>query len=288
MDILIADHAGFCFGVQRSLEMADKALAERGELACLGSLIHNRQVVSELEARGLKVVSEVDEVEVGGAAMVRAHGAGPAVYDAARARGITLIDATCPFVQRAAAAMAEEGYQVLVVGEREHPEARGIVEHTGGRATVVEDPAELESLKLKNRVGIVAQTTQSPEKLMAVIGQVLLRARDLRIANTICDATSHRQAAALAVAQQVDVMLVIGGTHSANTTRLAEICTAEGTPTHHIESADEIQAGWLAAARSVGVTGGASTPVSAIEAAVERIRQVAGPGGSPGAVAAEG
>jgi (E)-4-hydroxy-3-methyl-but-2-enyl pyrophosphate reductase len=281
MDILIADHAGFCFGVQRSLEIAEKALAERHELRCLGQLIHNRQVVAELEAGGLRVVSSLDEVPVGGAVMVRAHGAGPATYEDAGRRGITLIDATCPFVrraQKAAAAMAEEGYQVLVVGERDHPEARGILEHSGGRATVVEDPAEVDDLKLATRIGIVAQTTQSAEKFTEVISRVVPRARDIRIANTICDATSQRQAAALQVAEQVDVMLVIGGRHSANTTRLAEICAASGTPTHHIESADEIRPDWLAHAARVGVTGGASTPVSAIEETVRRIEALAARG----------
>ncbi len=281
MEIVIADHAGFCFGVQRSLEMAEKALAEREGLECLGPLIHNRQVVSELEARGLRVVASIGEVPSGGAAMIRAHGTGPAAYEEAEARGITLIDATCPFVrraQRAAAALADEGYQVLVVGERDHPEARGIVEHTGGRATVVEDPAEIESLEVTHRVGIVAQTTQSLEKLAEVITRVLARTRDIKVANTICEATSQRQQAALDVAAQVDLMLVIGGRHSANTTRLAELCAARGTPTQLVESAQEIRPEWLQGVKRLGVTGGASTPVVAIEEAVRRVEEVAASG----------
>ncbi|MBM3472000.1 MAG: bifunctional 4-hydroxy-3-methylbut-2-enyl diphosphate reductase/30S ribosomal protein S1, partial [Armatimonadetes bacterium] len=145
MEIIVAEHAGFCFGVKRSLEMAEEALADRGHVYCLGELIHNSQVVADLEVRGLRVVSSLDAVPEGAVAMIRAHGAGPAAYEVAQARNITLLDATCPFVrraQKAAADLAEEGYQVLVVGERDHPEARGIVEHTGGRATVVENPAE--------------------------------------------------------------------------------------------------------------------------------------------------
>ncbi|MBM3498873.1 MAG: 4-hydroxy-3-methylbut-2-enyl diphosphate reductase, partial [Armatimonadetes bacterium] len=230
-------------------------------------------------AKGLRLVASMDEVPIGGAAMIRAHGAGPATYEAAEGRRVTLIDATCPFVrraQRAAADLAEEGYQVLVVGERDHPEARGIVEHTGGRATVVEDPAEVDSLPLKNRVGMVAQTTQAADKFLDVIGRVLPRVRDVKIANTICDATSQRQTAALEVARQVDVMLVIGGRHSANTTRLADLCSSIGTPTYHIESAEEIEPAWLVGATCVGVTGGASTPVSAIEETVNRIESLAG------------
>jgi (E)-4-hydroxy-3-methyl-but-2-enyl pyrophosphate reductase len=279
MEIVVADHAGFCFGVQRSVEMAERALRDREELVCIGPLIHNRQVVAELEARGLRVVSSMDEVVSGAAAMIRAHGTGPTAYEDAEGRGITLIDATCPFVQRAqraAASLADEGYQVLVVGERDHPEAQGIVEHTGGRANVVEDPGEIDEFGLARRVGVVAQTTQSSAKFAQVVAAVVPHARDIKVANTICDATSQRQQAALNVARQVDLMLVIGGRHSANTTRLAEICTASGTPTHHIESPDEMEREWLEGAQRVGVTGGASTPVSAIADTVARVEKMAG------------
>ncbi|MGQ9731972.1 MAG: 4-hydroxy-3-methylbut-2-enyl diphosphate reductase [Candidatus Zipacnadales bacterium] len=278
MEIVVADHAGFCFGVQRSIEMAERALAERNGLQCLGPLIHNRQVVAELERRGLKVVNSLDEVPKGGAAMIRAHGTGPDTYRTASERQITLIDATCPFVQRAqraALSLAEEGYQVLVIGEREHPEAQGIVEHSGGRAKVVEEPEELDHLSLSQRVGVVAQTTQSAQKLVDVVSRLVPCIRDLKVANTICDATTQRQTAALRVANQVDVMLVIGGRHSANTTRLTELCSATGTSTYHIESADEIDPTWLQDAQAVGVTGGASTPVSAIQQVVARLRTIA-------------
>lgn len=278
MQITVADHAGFCFGVQRSVELAEKALGERSELVCVGPLIHNQQVVSDLEARGLKVVSAMQHVASGAAAMIRAHGTGPAAYQDAENRDIALIDATCPFVQRAqksAASLADEGYQVLVVGERDHPEARGIVEHTGGRAIVVEGPEEIDALDLGRRVGIVAQTTQSSAKFVQVIGEVVKHARDIKIANTICDATSQRQQAAMDVACEVDLMLVVGGRHSANTTRLAEICAASGTRTEHIEAPDEIELEWLHGVERVGVTGGASTPVSAIADTVERVRQLA-------------
>ncbi|MBM3473707.1 MAG: 4-hydroxy-3-methylbut-2-enyl diphosphate reductase [Armatimonadetes bacterium] len=274
MEIIVAEHAGFCFGVKRSLEMAEEALAKRGHVYCLGELIHNSQVVADLEVKGLRVVSSLDAVPEGAVAMIRAHGAGPAAYEVAQARNITLLDATCPFVrraQKAAADLAEEGYQVLVVGERDHPEARGIVEHTGGRATVVENPAETDGMELTKRIGIVAQTTQSAKKLGQVVARVIPRARDVKIANTICDATSHRQGAALEIARGVDVMLVIGGRHSANTTRLADLCADICPRTHHIESADEIEADWLTDASRVGITGGASTPVAAIEAVVRRV-----------------
>ncbi len=281
MQTIVADHAGFCFGVQRSVEMAEKALGDREELVCVGPLIHNRQVVAGLEAQGLCVVHSMDEVTSGTAAMIRAHGTGPAAYEDAESRGITLIDATCPFVQRAqraAASLADEGYQVLVVGERDHPEAQGIVEHSGGRATVVEDPAEIEEFPVAQRVAVVAQTTQSSTKFAQVVAAVVPRARDIKVANTICDATSQRQQAALDVAREVDLMLVIGGRHSANTTRLAELCAAIGAPTHHVESPDEIKQEWFQGVERVGVTGGASTPVSAIAEAVARVERLAAEG----------
>jgi len=277
MEIIVAEHAGFCFGVRRSLEMAEEALAERGPVYCLGELIHNSQVVADLEAKGLRVVSSLGAVPEGGVAMIRAHGAGPEAYEVAKARNITLLDATCPFVgraQKAAKRLADEGYQVLVVGERNHPEARGIVEHTGGRAAVAENPDEVDGMELTKRIGIVAQTTQSVEKLNQVVARVVPRARDVKIANTICDATSHRQGAALEIARGVDVMLVVGGRHSANTARLAELCSATPGATYHIETAAEVEPEWLARASRVGITGGASTPVAAIEAVRRRVEEL--------------
>ena len=278
MEILLADHAGFCFGVRRALEMAEEATRRHERVHALGPLIHNPQVVRRLERQGLVICEQPETLPPGSVAMVRAHGAGPAVYELAAARGITLLDATCPFVARVhrkAAQFARRGYQVLVLGDPQHPEAEGILAHTGGKAAIVESPADLPFLRLRRRVAVVCQTTQTLEALRSLVDALLPQVQELIVANTICDATANRQEASLAVARQVDLMIVIGGYHSANTNRLAEICAATGTPTHHIEEAAELQEEWLAGIAKVGVTAGASTPAEAIEAVVERLEEMA-------------
>jgi len=206
--------------------------------------------------------------------MLRTHGTGPATVAALERRGVTIVDATCPFVaraQREARRFQEEGYDVLVLGEPDHPEAIGIAEHTGGAARIIESAAALEGKRLRKRVAVVCQTTQRLDRLQELVAVLLPHCIELRVANTICDATSKRQEASVRVARQVDLMLVVGGKHSANTTRLAQVCAETGTPTHHIETAAELQPEWLAGVEQVGVTAGASTPDWVIAAVVARL-----------------
>ena len=276
MEILLASEAGFCFGVRRALDTAREASQQHGHIYSVGPLIHNRQVVEDLATRGVEVVDDLACVPPGSVAMIRTHGTGPDTYSEAQSRSIEIIDTTCPFVervQRAAAHYQTKGYQVLVLGEPDHPEARAIVEHTGGAATIVQDADDLAGLALRRRVAVVCQTTQRLENLQALVAALLPQVTELRVQNTICDATKNRQSAALEVAQVVDLMLVIGGKHSANTTRLAQICAATGTPTQHIETAAEIDSKWLEGVARVGITAGASTPDEAIEAVVARLER---------------
>ncbi len=276
--IIDVDEAGFCFGVRRALQLAREATEAHREVACLGPLIHNRQVVENLEERGMHVVDDITAVSTGTAALVRAHGAGPRVYEMAEERGVELIDATCPFVRRvqqAAARFAEDRYQVIVLGEREHPEAQAIVAHAGGRAIIVEDASELDEIEISDRIAVVCQTTQRMDKLQELVSSLLPRISELRVANTICDATSKRQKASIQVAEQADLMIVVGGYHSANTNRLAQICRATGTRTEHIETAEEIDPAWLGGVEVVGITAGASTPPEATDAVRLRIEELA-------------
>jgi small subunit ribosomal protein S1 len=277
MEIILVPEGGFCFGVRRAMKMAEEMLARHGSGVTLGPLIHNREAVAGLAERGLRVVESADETRPGEVVMLRTHGTGPDTVGKLQERGVTLVDATCPFVaraQREAAQYHSEGYQVLVLGEADHPEARGIAEHTGGAATIVESPADLAGLKLRKQVAVVCQTTQRLDNLQALAHKLLPVVSELRVANTICDATSKRQEASLQVARQVDVMIVVGGQHSANTTRLAQICAETGTPTHHIETAAVLQAEWLAGVAEVGVTAGASTPEWLVAEVVDRLRQL--------------
>jgi 4-hydroxy-3-methylbut-2-enyl diphosphate reductase len=253
------------------------------EVLSLGPLIHNPQVVGELEQLGLRVISDVAEV-TSGTVVVRTHGAPPDVLAEAKSRGLEVIDATCPFVkraQRAAADMHDDGCTVVVLGERDHPETIAILAQTGGEALVVESVAEAERTltalerSARQRLGLVAQTTQPAERFAALAGALLPLCDELRAANTVCDATERRQATAGALAREADVMVVVGGLESANTRRLAEICRSHAPQTHHIQTAEDVRAGWLRGAEHVGITGGASTPPEAIEAVRTRIEELA-------------
>jgi len=275
MEIMLVAEGGFCFGVRRAMKMAEEMLVRHGNGATLGPLIHNTEAVARLEEQGLRVAASLADIRPGEVVMLRTHGTGPVTVSKLQEQGVTLVDATCPFVSRAqreAAQFHAEDYQVLILGDPDHPEALGIAEHTGGAAAIIESAADLAGLKLRKKVAVVCQTTQRLDNLQALACELLPLVTELRVANTICDATSRRQEASLQVAREADVMIVIGGSHSANTSRLAQICAETGTPTHHLETAAEVQAEWVQGAGKVGVTAGASTPDWVIEEVVARLR----------------
>lgn len=277
MEIIVVSEGGFCFGVRRAMKMAEETIARHGHGATLGPLIHNKEVVARLESEGLRAAQTVEDVEPGEVVMLRTHGTGPVTICQLEQRGVKVVDATCPFVaraQREAARYQAEGYQVLVLGEADHPEARGIAEHTGEAATIVESAADLARLKLQKKVAVVCQTTQRLDNLRELVHELLPLITELCVANTICDATTKRQEASLKVARQVDLMIVIGGKHSANSTRLAQMCSETGTQTHHIETAGELEPSWLEGVERVGVTAGASTPDWVIEEVLASLKDL--------------
>lgn len=277
IDIEVARYAGVCYGVERALGMAEKAADEaRKPVNTLGPLIHNPLVVNDLERIGVGTASNVSEVEEG-TLIIRAHGVVPSVVEDARARGLDVLDATCPYVKKvhnAAERLVREGYQLIVVGESGHPEVEGIMGHAGDDAHVVSVPGDLDAIDLSRKVGVVVQTTQTPGALADVVAELSKRTMDLRVINTICSATQERQDSAAELARRVDAMIVVGGKNSGNTRRLAEICTAACPKTHHIEDASEIEAAWFDGASHIGVTAGASTPASHIERALVRMRSL--------------
>jgi len=279
MEILLAKSAGFCFGVKRATQMAFAAAAEYSHICSLGPIIHSPQVVDKLAEQGVEVIEQVENIPAG-AVIIRSHGVTAGEIQAILDRDLTMVDATCPFVKKAqeyAARLGAEGYSVVIVGEAEHPEVQGIVSYAAtGQVLVVANAAEAEKLPRLGRVGIVAQTTQSFENLRQVADICMKKSRELRVFNTICDATTVRQNEAREIAQQVDVMLVIGGYNSANTTRLAHICQEILPDTHHLETAQEIESSWFTGARRVGITAGASTPRWLIDEVVSRVAELAG------------
>jgi 4-hydroxy-3-methylbut-2-enyl diphosphate reductase len=272
--IILAQRAGFCFGVKRATSMAIEAADHYHQICSLGPIIHSPQLVKKLEEKGVEVVSNVEDIQ-GGAVIIRSHGVTSPELENILLRDLKIVDATCPFVKKAqeyAALLSSEGYTVVLVGEQEHPEVQGIISYArGGEVFVVGSPGQAEALPTKKRMGIVAQTTQSMDNLRQIVDVCLSKCKELRVFNTICDATAVRQSEARTIARQADLMLVIGGFNSANTTRLAQICREIQPRTHHVETADQIEPDWFRDVELVGITAGASTPRWIIEEVVERV-----------------
>lgn len=278
LEVMRAEYAGACYGVQRALDMTLKAARESGSVCTLGPLIHNPRVVAELDGEGIHVAHSVEEACADNV-VIRSHGVVPQVIDELKARGAHVVDATCPHVmraQKAAEKLAREARHVIVVGEAGHPEVEGISAHAlvaGGTCTIVGSAQDIPE-DLAGPVGVVVQTTQSEAKLAEVVSELERRGLDLVVKNTICSATTQRQQSAIALAQKVDAMVVIGGRNSSNTTRLYEICAERCSKTFHIESADEIDPAWFAGCTTVGVSAGASTPDNQIEDVVRYLEQL--------------
>ncbi|MBQ1615559.1 MAG: 4-hydroxy-3-methylbut-2-enyl diphosphate reductase [Selenomonas sp.] len=261
MEVILADYLGFCYGVKRAISIAKENASSDGKACTLGPIIHNPQMVERLRSEGVGTVDELAEMDEG-TIIIRSHGVGPRIYAEAERRGLELVDATCPHVKKAqlsAKALVDDGYSVVIIGEKRHPEVHSIFEWSDGKAAIVETEEEAEALHSCAKLGIVCQTTFSGAKFKQIVSRLLEKSRDIRIQRTICTATDQRQAAALALAAKVDLMLVIGGKNSANTTRLARICE-EKCLTYHIETADELQDEWFDKIEKIGITAGASTP----------------------------
>jgi 4-hydroxy-3-methylbut-2-enyl diphosphate reductase len=261
MEVILADYLGFCYGVKRAISIAKENASSDGKACTLGPIIHNPQMVERLRSEGVGTVDELAEMDEG-TIIIRSHGVGPRIYAEAERRGLELVDATCPHVKKAqlsAKALVDDGYSVVIIGEKRHPEVHSIFEWSDGKAAIVETEEEAEALHSCAKLGIVCQTTFSGAKFKQIVSRLLEKSRDIRIQRTICTATDQRQKAALELAAKVDMMLVIGGKNSANTTRLAQIC-AEKCLTYHIETAEELQDEWFDKIEKIGITAGASTP----------------------------
>jgi (E)-4-hydroxy-3-methyl-but-2-enyl pyrophosphate reductase len=274
MEVYVADKAGFCFGVKRAINTAFEAAA-KGKVYCLGPLIHNPQEVERLRQAGVELVEDFSSLIRGEYLIIRSHGVPPGVLKLACEKELQIIDLTCPFVGKAqgdAEALQREGYQVVVVGEKKHPEVQSILGYAGDNAVVVETAKDLEGMKFQSRLGVVAQTTQSYGNFSEIVLKLLRLSKELKVFNTICNSTKERQDSARVLARKVDVVLVVGGRNSANTTRLVDLCRQEGKPTYHIEVADEIKPQWFEGVTKVGVTAGASTPDWVVEGVLRKLK----------------
>ncbi|NOS99103.1 MAG: 4-hydroxy-3-methylbut-2-enyl diphosphate reductase [Phycisphaerales bacterium] len=266
MEVKLAATRGFCFGVEDAIEIAELALDEHrnGGIVALGPVIHNKQVVQRLEQAGLNQSGDVETLEAGTTVLIRSHGADPETFERAKERGLNIVDATCVLVKRAqnvVKQLHEEGYKVVMIGDANHPEVKGVIGYAPD-VVVVDKGDDLEAkIPYRDRLGIVAQTTHAPEHVAEMIGEIAKRPfRELKIVNTLCMEVTKRQEAAVALCAEIDVMFVLGGLHSANTQELARLCREQKTPTYHLETVDDFDAEMTAGHRVAGVTAGASTP----------------------------
>jgi 4-hydroxy-3-methylbut-2-enyl diphosphate reductase len=276
---LLAQDMGFCWGVRRAIDIMENAAREKGEIISVGPIVHNPQVVDDLRSKGVRLDKTPEDASIPVA--ITAHGVGPEVLDGVKATGAEIIDGTCPIVtrsQRWARKMAQNGFAVLVFGDPEHREVKGVLGWAGDKGIAIQDGEPLPK-DLPSRIAVISQTTQSPEKFAAFVSRIMTERvaeiSEFRLINTLCNVTSGQQAAARELAAEVDLMLVVGGKSSANTRHLLEVCQEGGTPAHHVETAAELEPDWLRGVDRVGVTAGASTPDSAVEAVVERVREIA-------------
>jgi len=276
MEIILAKQAGFCFGVKRATQMAFEAAGKGDKTFTLGPIIHSPQVVQKLEEMGVKVIHDLSEQE-NGTIIIRSHGVAAEEVDEAVRKALDIVDATCPFVKKAqehVKSLSQAGYDVVVVGDADHPEVQGIVSYATGKVYVVASGEEAASLPKMAKIGVVAQTTQSFENLKNVVLECLMKGGEIRVFHTICDATAVRQEEAKELAQRVDSMIVIGGYNSANTKRLAEVCAELQPRTYHIETAQQLDPAWFKGVGKIGVTAGASTPKWLIDEVMERIEEI--------------
>jgi 4-hydroxy-3-methylbut-2-enyl diphosphate reductase len=278
MRVLLADEYGFCFGVERAVEMVEEALEEGDKVRALGPLIHNDQEMSRLETQGVRTISEPVQIKRGETAVIRAHGVTPQVEAELRAKASKVVDATCPFVtkvQKLASRAAAQNRHVVVVGNPEHPEMIGVFGYAPEHSFVVNNAEEVAALpRLKNPL-VVSQTTIKLQNFLDVAEAVKGKTDDeVQIVNTICSATRDRQDAARALAGEVNVFYIIGGRHSSNSRKLLAVCKEQCEKSFLIETEDEINTDDLRGVETVGVTAGASTPKWLIEKIIKRLEEI--------------
>ena len=280
MEVIVAKTAGFCFGVERAVnQVYDQIKNENGPIYTLGPIIHNEEVVRDLEEKGVKVLNSENEVLTltEGTVIIRSHGVGKHIYDMLKAQGVQIVDATCPFVKKIHRIVQEQnlqGRRVIIIGDETHPEVEGIKGWGDARTMVVKNEEQMEKLPsfTGEKLCIVSQTTFNYNKFKDLVEKFEKKGYDILVLNTICNATQERQVEAERIASQVDAMIVIGGKNSSNTRKLYEICQKECKDTYYIQTLDDLNPESVNSVRSVGITAGASTPKKIIEEVHTNVR----------------
>ncbi len=266
MKIVVNKNAGVCWGVERAIEMAHRAVVDR-HVASLGPLVHNPEVVEDFEKKGLRIISDLEEVDQG-TVIFRSHGVPIHLYDDIKQKGLNVVDATCPFVKRSqnyARYFSRKGYVLIIVGDKNHPEVKSVQSFVEGPYVITMDSRDIEKIETTQKVGIIAQTTIPITVLQAVVDAAQKRFLEVKVHDTICDATKVRQEEAAELAAKVDCMVIIGGKESSNTLKLTKICKSIQPKSYQIEHEREIDFSWFQGVHVLGLTAGASTPIPVIE-----------------------
>ncbi|MHC5083418.1 MAG: 4-hydroxy-3-methylbut-2-enyl diphosphate reductase [Planctomycetota bacterium] len=262
MKVLVAEKCGFCPGVRNAINLAKKTLDKETDVSSLGHIIHNKDVVDQLSEDGLTTVDSIDDIE-SGTVLIRSHGATLDELNEIDQKGLKTVDATCVLVKRVqkiARQLHEEGYKVVMIGDKDHPEVKAVVGYTEG-VEVVATQEDLDKISNKKKLGVICQTTQSPDHFAEMIAAIGRKGfSEMKIINTLCRETMERQRAAVKLCRQVDIMFVLGGLHSANTRKLAELCKKHNLQTYHLQNWAELDRTLLCDKVTAGVTAGASTP----------------------------
>mgnify|MGYP004456948971 FL=1 len=271
-EVKLARSAGFCFGVKRAVELVYEEAKKGGDIYTYGPIIHNEEVVGDLENKGVRVINSPEEIDnlKSGTIIIRSHGVSKDIYDRMINNGLNVIDATCPFVKKIHNIVSEEsnkGNVIVIVGNKDHPEVQGIKGWSNGETYIIDSKEEIDKITINNgkKVCVVAQTTFNFNKFKELVEILTKRVYDIIAVNTICNATKERQTEAKSLALESDAMIVIGGRHSSNTQKLYQICKSECDNTMYIQTLDDLVIDELTSVRSVGITAGASTPNNIIE-----------------------
>ena len=274
MQIILSENIGACYGVKRALELADETIKRNktGRTYTLGPLIHNPQATAVLEKKGLKKIDDISQLRQG-TMIIRAHGISPRIISRINKKELRIIDATCPFVKKVhflAKELYSKGYRIIIIGDPKHSEVIGIAGNVKN-AIIISKPEQLKKLPKLKKAAVVSQTTQSVGNFNDIVGKLRQKYKGLVVYNTICSATETRQKSALKIAKKVSLMLVIGGHNSANTKRLADICS-KITETRQIETAKDLKKGWLAGKERVGIATGTSTPNWIVDEVINKLK----------------
>ena len=280
-DVVLAEPRGFCAGVDRAIEIVERAIRRFGApIYVRHEIVHNTYVVNDLETKGAVFIEDLSEVPAGATLVFSAHGVSRAVRDEAKARGFRIFDATCPLVTKVhveVAKLAKEGYRFVMIGHKGHPEVEGTMGQLGEGIHLVEDVADVERLQLEaDKLAVVTQTTLSVDDAAEILAAVKRRFPQVREPKQqdICYATQNRQDAVKLLAPQVDVLIVVGSQSSSNSNRLRELAQRLGTPAHMVDSADDLQPVWFEGRRCVGLTAGASAPELLVQQVIGRLREL--------------